>query len=230
MHQHQTAILFFSRSARAECQYKILDKQLPYTHNLKLINQNISAAFTKIVDSGLPFFVFDENRQSSNSFGEKLSVAARECFGFGYKHLIIVGNDCPDLEASDMQLAAVQLQLGKSVLGKDKRGGFYLVGISKDLFDAQVFEQLPWSTPCLQDAMACWLTELGKEILFLDEKSDINTTSDYDNISDSYILRFYRNINSQFSFYFKRNIQPTDFELLFGFLNIFKLRGPPFFG
>jgi len=55
MHQHQTAILFFSRSARAECQYKILDKQLPYTHNLKLIKQNISAAYTKIVDSGLPF-------------------------------------------------------------------------------------------------------------------------------------------------------------------------------
>lgn len=70
--------------------------------------------------------------QHGNSFGEKLENAVETLHGLGYTQIVIVGNDCPDLLATDIQQAFSELQKHQLVLGPDHRGGCYLIGFNTE--------------------------------------------------------------------------------------------------
>lgn len=83
-----------------------------------------------------------------------------------------MGNDCPEIDLNDIRLAADQLVKTPMVLGPDHRGGSYLIGIDKSVFDREQFRNLPWQTNSIFSA----LTHLVKDVKILQAKRDINSS------------------------------------------------------
>ncbi|MBS1867924.1 MAG: DUF2064 domain-containing protein, partial [Acidobacteria bacterium] len=67
--------------------------------------------------------------QQGTSFGEKLENAIATLARLDYREIVVVGQDCPDLEPADIRRAFELLDHHKLVLGPDHRGGCYLIGI-----------------------------------------------------------------------------------------------------
>jgi len=70
--------------------------------------------------------------QEGASFGDKLQNAIETVAQLGYQEIVIIGQDCPDLESADIHDAFAFLEKHRLVLGPDHRGGCYLIGIRAD--------------------------------------------------------------------------------------------------
>ncbi len=68
-------------------------------------------------------------RQRGRSFAERLETAVEEVAALGYEEIVIVGQDCPRLSATDIATAFAALENQRLVLGPDHRGGCYLIGL-----------------------------------------------------------------------------------------------------
>lgn len=73
------------------------------------------------------------------------SNALQAIFDQGYKNVISIGNDSPNLTASKLKQAYHQICKGKTVLGPSTDGGgLYLIGINRTHFNYNDFKRLPW--------------------------------------------------------------------------------------
>src|SRR5690554_5526453 len=71
----------------------------------------------------------------------------------GYQRVIIIGTDCPGLEAEDMEAAISALESHDLVIGPAYDGGYYLLGMKK-LYEP-LFENKNWSSSTVfSDTMA----------------------------------------------------------------------------
>jgi Uncharacterized protein conserved in bacteria (DUF2064) len=80
--------------------------------------------------------------QQGSSFGERLESAVETLAGLGYREIVIVGRDCPDLELSDITLAFSLLESCRLVLGPDHRGGCYLIAFRAS--DRSLLKNICW--------------------------------------------------------------------------------------
>ena len=156
---------------------------------------------------GLPVYLSAPHNQTGNGFGEKISNTIQEVFDRGYEKIIIVGNDCPLLDISMLRQAMHQLQHNDVVIGPDKRGGIYLLGISKLYFCKKDIEQLPWQTQGLAFALQSYLQSIKVAPVVLKTLSDINQRSDLflvqrPGIKSNIVLRFIFDLLQQTSFTF----------------------------
>ena len=130
-----------------------------------------------IAAAGIPAIELGHELQSGNTFAEKMCEGLKMLFAQGFEQLIVIGNDCPQLEAEDLLQAKEELLAGKSVIGFEKDGGAYLFAISKDDFDEAAFLQLPWQSGGLGLALFEQLSA-SKELIVLEEKEDIDNVED----------------------------------------------------
>ena len=72
---------------------------------------------------------FEVHVQQGASFGERLENAVATLVRLGYREIVIVGQDCPDLASSDVRRAFELLDDHRLILGPDHRGGCYLIGL-----------------------------------------------------------------------------------------------------
>ena len=141
--QPKPAILLFSRSATAEAVAKYGGGNAQADAlALALIRRTRHT----VGRSGLPVYAFDERDQRGTTFGERLVNCVERVFAAGHAQVIIVGNDCPDLTVNHLHRAAALLDRGVQVLGRDGRGGVWLLGLRKTAFDAQALQSLRWQT------------------------------------------------------------------------------------
>ncbi|MCY7423064.1 MAG: DUF2064 domain-containing protein [Chitinophagaceae bacterium] len=144
---------------------------------------------------GFPVYTSTQQNQSGNNFGERISNAIQQVFELGFKKIIIVGNDCPLLNGVILKKAIHSLQNNEVVIGPDKRGGIYLLGITKEYFLKQAIENLPWQTTRLALTLKEYCKDLHIAPLVLNALNDINETSDiffFNNLARTYnaALRF----------------------------------------
>ncbi len=97
--------------------------------------------------------VFDKNggvnvyykSQRGYSLGERMSLAFREILPeHPHKKGIIIGTDCPEIDASLIDGAFEALREKDIVIGPAHDGGYYLFGMSKYIED--LFVDIDWST------------------------------------------------------------------------------------
>lgn len=81
--------------------------------------------------------------QSQGDLGEKMSDAFAHVLAHHQK-AIIIGSDCPELNASDINLAISYLNEADIVLGPTYDGGYYLFGCRKLIPD--LFHGISWSS------------------------------------------------------------------------------------
>lgn len=139
-----TAILLFGFSAKIESRRKRIT--VSRKHNAALWKGMHEKTLKVVKDSGIPYFVYDEKNQTGVTFGHRISNATNDVFELGYEKIIIVGNDCPELGINHLNETLQSFNDKDIVLGRDKRGGAFLIGITRNVFDLVGFSALKWQT------------------------------------------------------------------------------------
>ena len=181
-----TAILLFAQSDKLESAIKPIATTKRRNDLLwNKMNQKVLRAIHK---TKLPYFISDETTQIGTTFGEKLSTAVQAIFNQGFEKVIIVGNDTPGLSTQLIHNARFSLDQNDLVLGPDYKGGAYLIGLSKDDFNKNLFANLSWRTSKVLQQLKAFSKD---QVVILKPLSDFNTLSDFStvNIGLSYLSK-----------------------------------------
>ena len=119
---------------------------------------------------------FDKYVQNGADLGERMQNAFQHGFNQGYKKIIGVGSDLPDLNADIMNEGLEALNDSNTVFGPSEDGGYYLIGM--DQMYACIFENKPWST---EQLLSLTIEELKNENINVKLLAELN---DIDNIED----------------------------------------------
>lgn len=87
--------------------------------------------------------------QEGHTLGERISNVFKRLFASGFKKVVVIGSDSPDIPLRYIEDAFKALGRASLVLGPAKDGGYYLVGMN--VFDERPFQEIPWSTSKVLD-------------------------------------------------------------------------------
>ncbi len=122
---------------------------------------------------------FNYNFQQGNDLGLKMYNAFNTVFKRGYKKVIIIGTDAPDVSMKIMQSAISVLNDHSVVIGPANDGGYYLLGFKSKLID--LFSGIEWSTNSVFDNTIEKLNNSKINYFMLNELTDIDTVEDLQN-------------------------------------------------
>lgn len=116
-----------------------------------------------------------ELRQRGRDFGESLRLAFEDAFRLGYRRVVVVGNDAPEISTKYLAGALRELEPGgrKAVLGPATDGGYNLLGLSAPCPAA--FEAMPWGSSDVARRTEARLEACGFELTVLRALQDIDT-------------------------------------------------------
>ena len=169
---HGTAILIFAKSSKEELKYK------PMPKGRVLFDGLTEHALKTARKTGLPYFLISEKEQIGSGFGERFVNAISSIFKMDFDKVIAIGNDTPQLQASDIIRASGLICAGNAVLGPSMDGGFYLIGLHKCRFDAVAFKELPWKSNTLTKNITALFAASNVHILQLRVLLDLDTHTD----------------------------------------------------
>lgn len=133
-----------------------------YSDNLTNINKND--------------FLGNRFLQEGNSLGERMKNAFEKSFKNHFRKIVLIGSDCPEIEAKHIEQAFAVLDKKQTVFGPAKDGGYYLIGMQK--FFEQIFENMPWSTNLLMKKTRNVLENKKISYKMLAMLSDVDTIED----------------------------------------------------
>jgi hypothetical protein len=116
-------------------------------------------------------------QQGTGDIGQRMSHAIMSALQYA-EQVVLVGADCPALDARDLDTAFKVLQQGTDVvLGPAEDGGYYLIGMREQ--QPSLFESIPWSTDKVLAVTATRLRERGLNWHSLPVHRDVDTAEDY---------------------------------------------------
>lgn len=122
-------------------------------------------------------FSSEAYEQSGGNLGDRMNASIRAGLN-RYSKVVLVGSDCPEIDASYVSNALESLDQHEVVLAPVEDGGYGLVGINRHL--PEIFSDIPWST-CDVLAATCRRLNLQKVnygllplTWDLDEPGDLN--------------------------------------------------------
>ena len=167
----KTAILIFANSAHQEAVNK------PFCKSSALFDLLNKETIQKVKRSGLPYFLFSEEEQIGETFGERYTNAIQFVYDQGFENVITIGNDTPQLQTSQLIETARKLEDTPIILGPSKDGGYYMMGLNKSQFNFESFLNLPWQTSQLTKHISRLLAVQKIKIVFLKMLTDIDSIS-----------------------------------------------------
>lgn len=114
--------------------------------------------------------------QDAGDLGDRLAAAAQTAFAAGSSAVVMIGSDCPGLDAALLDRAFAALQQQDLVLGPAKDGGYYLIGLRR--FVPDLFQNIAWSTEVVLRQTVAIATQLNLQIAYLPELSDVDYPED----------------------------------------------------
>jgi len=131
--RQRRALLLFADSPHADCQrrgWPAAFRSLLETNHLRFeASEAFDAHLFTTAGASRRSSSFEVHTQQGTSFGERLDNAIETLAQLRYEEIVIVGQDCPDLEPVDIRRAFKLLEKHRLVLGPDHRGGCYLIAI-----------------------------------------------------------------------------------------------------
>ncbi|MGQ0710439.1 MAG: TIGR04282 family arsenosugar biosynthesis glycosyltransferase [Rhodoferax sp.] len=90
-----------------------------------------------------PLWTADWQAQGEGDLGTRLARAAQRSAAQG-RAVLLIGTDCPALDAQHLRQAAQRLQAADAVIIPSLDGGYVLLGLNR--FHPSLFEGIAWST------------------------------------------------------------------------------------
>ncbi|MDA1196009.1 MAG: TIGR04283 family arsenosugar biosynthesis glycosyltransferase [Planctomycetota bacterium] len=114
--------------------------------------------------------------QSEGDLGLRLARAFDISLAAGASRVVIIGTDCPALDASVLVRAFEQLERHDVVLGPAEDGGYYLVGLRAPA--PALFADIPWSSPAVLRLTLVAAAEHGLTVARLPTRRDVDRPAD----------------------------------------------------
>jgi rSAM/selenodomain-associated transferase 1 len=114
--------------------------------------------------------------QLQGNLGVRISGATTCGFARGFRRVVVIGTDCPNLDASMLTLAFERLRKVPIVCGPSLDGGYYLIGMTRPM--PHLFRRIPWGTSAVLQETVASAEEAGHEVLCLNPLPDIDTAAD----------------------------------------------------
>ncbi len=115
-------------------------------------------------------------RQMGDDLGDRMMQASQTAFVAGAEAIVIIGTDCPDLDAILLETAFRAVPHHDLVLGAASDGGYYLIGFPR-LIPA-LFQQMPWSTAAVLPKTLAVAQQLQLTTQMLPVLTDIDYPAD----------------------------------------------------
>jgi hypothetical protein len=133
--------------------------------------------FSKLFGGGRKCFP-----QHGADLGERMRNALLQAFDFGYRKVLLIGSDLPDLPADIIAGAFDALERHDAVVGPAGDGGYYLIGFTPSGMLPVAFDDMPWGTGEVFDRTVEALRANGRRVHLLCEWNDIDTVDDLDEL------------------------------------------------
>lgn len=114
--------------------------------------------------------------QVPGTLGARLSAAFQRHFDDGAHRVIVIGSDCPTVDASVVTQALAALDEDDLVLGPSHDGGYYLIGLRAPA--PQLFRGIAWSTEAVLEQTLERARQLALSTVQLPTLRDVDTASD----------------------------------------------------
>jgi rSAM/selenodomain-associated transferase 1 len=124
--------------------------------------------------------------QYGNDLGTRMSNAFADSFSEGFRHVLLIGTDFPDLPAGIFDNAFKFLPENDAVVGPAVDGGYYLIGFNANSFLPSVFDDMPWGTRNVFEKTIKVLRNKGLKVYILPKWRDIDTLEDLESFSKTY--------------------------------------------
>ncbi len=118
--------------------------------------------------------------QIEGDLGMRMSAALSSLLNDG--PALLIGADCPELTAEDLNAAIALLDTHDCVLGPSHDGGYYLIGMQRLLPDLLV--DMPWSSDRVYILTRERLDAIGASVGLLPIRRDIDTYNDLVELHD----------------------------------------------
>ena len=117
--------------------------------------------------------------QGSGDLGERLARAAERITRAG-EGVLLIGADCPSLDAARLREAAAHLQSHDAVIYPAEDGGYVLLGLAR--YDPSLFAGIAWSTESVAAATVARVKALGCSLHIGETLRDIDEPADLDGV------------------------------------------------
>lgn len=114
--------------------------------------------------------------QDDGDLGDRLSSATQNSFQEGAQHVVMIGIDCPGIDAAYLSKAFNTLQSHHAVIGPATDGGYTLLGCNQ--WNSQLFEDISWGTEKVLEQTQLRLQKLDWQTHCLPTLDDIDEEQD----------------------------------------------------
>lgn len=119
---------------------------------------------------------FQYGRQAEGELGLRMGKALRDALG-NADRVVLVGSDCPGIEAGILEEAIDRLKDHDVVIGPSTDGGYYLIGCRRPPAE-ELFTDIAWSTDSVLETTLKRCRELELSTTLLKPLSDIDKEED----------------------------------------------------
>jgi glycosyltransferase A (GT-A) superfamily protein (DUF2064 family) len=220
----KTAILIFAHTAEYEAKVK------PFQYSKEVFESLNQRTLELVKKTNLPYFVVTEKEQIGSTFGERFTHAIESVYDLNYDSVIVIGNDTPHLTANQLTSANRKLSTSDIIFGSSIDGGFYLLGIKREHFDANLFLKLPWQSQILNAALTKYFKVNAIKVAYLEKLRDIDSLHDIKKLFNSF-KTVYGNLFQLFLIIFskiKKTIYEIEVSPVFLFQSNFGNKGSPY--
>ena len=119
---------------------------------------------------------FDLILQIGNDLGDRLIYVSNKLFNKGFKKVVILDSDTPNLPTEYIRQAIAGLKTSDMVIGPCEDGGYYLIGLKAPTPD--IFKNIPWSTSKVTNITIKRAEAIGLKSFFLKYWYDVDTIDD----------------------------------------------------
>lgn len=116
--------------------------------------------------------------QIGEDLGERMHNVFCHCFSEGFRSVVIIGSDSPDLPFRIIRDAFQALDTHGAVIGPACDGGYYLIGFSRNALFPGVFDGIAWGTDDVFRKTVQLLEDAGIRLRVLPIWRDIDRPED----------------------------------------------------
>lgn len=128
--------------------------------------------------------------QEGDSLGERMMNAFQRVMDMGYKEVVLIGSDIPEITTMDIMESFKVLGESDICIGPTLDGGYYLIGM-KEIHKRLFTEEMKWGNKTVLEGTFRLIDELRLSVGLAPKKRDIDTGEDFE-----YLLKNLENMEA----------------------------------